>query len=139
MGLADSVFLRTAKERRLPLFFYLILLLLLMNVILDRIDVPELYYFFAGILMASFANLILAVLNVKVSLHMVGISGLAMFIIALSIHFNLNLLSSIALLLFANGWTASSRLDSKAHTYPELILGFFIGLMPQLILLKFWL
>ena len=139
MGLANSIFLRTAKERRLPHFFYLILLLLLMNVILDKIDVPELYYFFAGILMASFTNLILAMLNVKVSLHMVGISGITLFIIALSIHFNLNLLYSIAFLLFANGWTASSRLESQAHNYTELILGFFIGIVPQLILLKFWL
>lgn len=139
MGMANSIFLKTAKERRLPLLFYLILLLLLINVILHRVDVPELYYFFAGILMATLANLILALLNIKVSLHMVGISGLTMFVIALSIHFNLRLLYSIAFLLFANGWTASSRLESKAHTLPELVLGFIIGFIPQLLLIKFWL
>lgn len=138
MGLAESVFLKKVNERRLPLFFFAILLLLLMNVILNRIDLPELYYFFAGILMASIANFVLAVLKIKVSLHMVGIAGLVMFIIALSIHFNMNLLIVTSFLLFACGWVASSRLQAQAHTVAEIIIGFFIGFIPQLILLKFW-
>lgn len=139
MGLAQSIFLKNIKERRLPLLFFVILLLLLMNVIINRIDVPELYYFFGGILIASFTNFLMALLKIKVSLHMVGVSGLAMFTIALSIHYNINLLAIISALIIINGWVASSRLYTKAHTSVEVILGIAIGLLPQLFLLKFWL
>ncbi|MBG26101.1 MULTISPECIES: hypothetical protein [Croceibacter] len=139
MGLAQSIFLKNIKERRLPLLFFVILLLLLMNVIINRIDVPELYYFFGGILIASITNFLLALLKIKVSLHMVGVSGLAMFTIALSIHYNINLLAIISALVIINGWVASSRLYAKAHTVVEVILGIAIGFLPQLFLLKFWL
>lgn len=139
MGLAQSIFLKNIKERRLPLLFFVILLLLLMNVIINRIDVPELYYFFGGILISSFTNFLMALLKIKVSLHMVGVSGLAMFTIALSIHYNINLLAIISALVIINGWVASSRLYTKAHTAVEVILGIAIGLLPQLFLLKFWL
>jgi len=68
-----------------------------------------------------------------------GIAGVTMFIIALSVHFKVNMLVWIGLFFLANGWVASSRLHTNAHTYPELIMGFFVGLIPQLLLLNFWL
>jgi len=37
------------------------------------------------------------------------------------------------------GAIATSRLHLKAHTYKELILGVFIGFIPQLILVSYWL
>jgi len=68
-----------------------------------------------------------------------GIAGLTMFLIALSIHFKVNMLLWIGFFFFSNGWVASSRLHTESHTYPELIVGFFVGLIPQLILVSFWL
>ena len=38
-----------------------------------------------------------------------------------------------------NGFIASSRLEMKAHTYQELIIGFVLGAVPQLLLLFLWL
>jgi hypothetical protein len=38
-----------------------------------------------------------------------------------------------------NGVIASSRLVMKAHTPKELIIGFFSGAIPQLLLLVVWL
>ena len=139
LGIARSIFLSTANERRLPLLFFILLVILLMRVILSRFDIPELYYFFAGILMASIANLILVLFGQKISLHMVGVAGVLMFVIGLSIHYTKNYLFLIALLLVVNGITASSRLDIKAHTKTEIAVGFFVGLVPQLILLPLWL
>ena len=43
-----------------------------------------------------------------------------------NIHFNQNLLLLIALLIVGCGGTATSRLDAKAHTPIELIIGFFV-------------
>ena len=78
-------------------------------------------------------------LKFKISLHQMGIAGITMFLIALSVHFKVNMLVWIAFFLFANGWVATSRLHTHSHTYPELTAGFFVGLVPQLILINFWL
>jgi hypothetical protein len=70
---------------------------------------------------------------------MIAIGGLLMFFIALSIHFNINIIGSIALMFIISGAVATSRLHLKAHSLIELIIGFFIGAIPQLILLNYWL
>ena len=70
---------------------------------------------------------------------MIGISGLFMFFIAISIHFSININGTLALMSIIIGAIATSRLHLKAHTYKELIMGVFIGLIPQLILVNYWL
>lgn len=139
LGLANSIFLKATKSRRLPLLFYVLILLLLICIVLNKIEAIELYYFYVGILIASILCFIFSLFNIKASIHMIGVCGLTLFVIALSIHFNINLLHSITLLVLAMGWTASSRLELKAHNYKELILGSLIGAIPQLLLLQFWL
>lgn len=139
LGKADSIFLKDVNERRWPLFFYCLLIGLNLFKILNFYNYPSLYYYFVGILFSMIAAFILAWLRVKVSLHMLGLSGIFMFVIALSIFYQLNLIYSIAFLLVALGITATSRLHYKAHSSAELLLGFFIGLIPQIIVLNFWL
>jgi hypothetical protein len=69
-----------------------------------------------------------------------AISGaIFMFLIALSIHFNININTAIALFTIIIGAIATSRLHLNAHTNMELLIGFFLGLFPQLILLNYWL
>ncbi len=62
-----------------------------------------------------------------------------MFFIALSIHFSINISGSIALMCLIVGAIGSSRLHLKAHTKNELFIGLLIGIIPQLILLNYWL
>jgi hypothetical protein len=68
-----------------------------------------------------------------------GISSLTLFCIALSIHENENWIYEIAALILCNGIVASSRLVMRAHTFKEIVLGFAVGIFPQLALLQFWL
>lgn len=139
LGKAQSMFLTDVKERRWPLFFFCLLIGLNLYQILDAYNYPALYYFFVGILFSSITGLILAFFQVKISLHMVGLSGILMFIVALSVFYRINLIYTISFLLAAIGLTATSRLQLKAHNWIELGLGFFIGLVPQLIVLRLWL
>ena len=97
------------------------------------------YFFFIAILLSTLSCLILAILKFKASIHMIASGGILMFLIATSIHYSINLNGLIAILFVLVGVIASSRLHMNAHNYPELIVGFFIGLLPQLILVKFWL
>ncbi len=116
-----------------------LLILLIIKMVYSAYETPELYYFFVGVLFSILTALILVYLKFKISLHLMGISGITMFLIALSIHFKVNLLFTIGFFFFCNGWVGTSRLHSNSHTFPELIIGFFIGIIPQFILLPFWL
>lgn len=139
LGKVSTVFLSDVSERKWPLFFFILLVLMVLKQILNLYNYPALYYYFVGILFSSLTCLILVYLRFKVSLHMVGLTGFTVFLLALSIYYRINLVATIAFLVMALGLTASSRLYLKAHTGTELIFGFFIGLLPQIIVLNFWL
>ncbi len=139
LRIVSSIHLREVGERKFPLMIQILLLLLIIKMVFNSYYSPELYYFFVSVLFSTIAALILVVFGFKVSLHQMGIAGLTMFIIALSVHFNKNILIEIGFLFFANGWVASSRLETKSHTIPELIIGLFLGVIPQLVMLNFWL
>ncbi len=139
LGKINTIHLATTKERILPLLINCVIVFVISQRIFPNNEIAELYYFFVGVLLSTLACLILAALNFKVSIHMIASAGVFMFFIALSIHFNININGSIALFAIAIGAIATSRLHLKAHTNIELILGFFVGLIPQLILLNYWL
>jgi hypothetical protein len=139
IGIVSTIHLKTVEERKLPLMIQCLLLLLIIKMVFDPYDSPELYFFFVGVLFSIISALIMVFFKFKLSLHQMGIAGVTMFVIALGVHFKVNLLLVMSLLFIANGWVASSRLHTRSHTYPELIIGFFTGIIPQLILLNFWL
>ncbi|RZS98925.1 hypothetical protein [Aquimarina brevivitae] len=138
-GAISSPHLEEVKQRKIPLLLQSILLIVVIKLIIDIYHYPELYYFFLGALFSSLSAIFVIFFNIKASLHMVGISAVTMFTVALSIHFSINLTALIAILMVANGLVATSRLHMKAHTNLELILGILIGILPQLTLINLWL
>ncbi|MBE9490339.1 MAG: hypothetical protein IMY67_08610 [Bacteroidetes bacterium] len=139
LRVVDSIILKNVTERKFPLMIQTLLILLIIKMVYSAYESPEMYYFFIGVLFSTIAALILVLLKFKVSLHQMGIAGVTMFLIALSAHFKLNFLFGIGFFFFCNGWVASSRLHTNSHTYPELITGFVLGVVPQLMMLNFWL
>lgn len=135
----SSIHLAHVKERILPLGLNCIIIFIILQRVLPKNELIELYCFFIGILLSTLACLILAILQFKVSIHMIAAGGVLMFFIAISIHYNININGSIALMCLITGAIASSRLHLRAHNNIELIIGFFIGLIPQIIMLNYWL
>lgn len=135
----NSHFLETTQERVLPLILNSMILVLILIRVLPEDEIPELYYFFIGILISNISCLILVLVKFKASIHMIGICGLFMFMIALAIHFHINILATVCLMLVLIGAVATSRLHMKSHNTKELIIGGFIGLLPQLLVIKYWL
>jgi len=138
-GILTTIHLKEVKERKLPLMIQCILLLLLLKFVFHPFEQAPLYYFFLGVLFTTLTALILVFFNFKVSLHQMGIAGISVFIIMVSIHYEINLLIWMAIAFIVNGWVASSRLHTKSHTPIELIFGFVIGAFPQLVLVSNWL
>ncbi len=139
LGVINSIHLKEVRERRLPLMLQCFLFIIVIKMVFEPYHYPELYYFFVATLISAICAFVLVLVKFKVSLHMIGIAGVTMFLIALSIHFKINTLVLISILFLVNGWVASSRLHTQSHTPVELIFGFLIGLVPQLILVNYWL
>ena len=139
IGKVKSIHLATTRQRVIPLMFNTIIILLVIRKVIPYNQSLELYYFFVGILLSNLVCLSLALLKFKASIHMIGVSGLAMFFITLSIHYSINIDNSLAIIAIIIGAVATSRLHLQAHNTKELIVGCFIGFIPQLILVRYWL
>jgi membrane-associated HD superfamily phosphohydrolase len=139
MRKVDSISLKSTNERKLPLFINAIIITLIVSRIFTYNEIPELFYFFIGLLASTITCFILLVFNIKASIHMFAASGFFMFAMVVGIHFKININGTIALMAILLGAIATSRLHLRAHTYPELIIGTLIGFIPQLIVLKYWL
>lgn len=135
----DTIYLKSTKERIIPLFINCIIIALILMRVLTSNEIIELYYFFLGILCSTMACLIMAFFKVKASIHMIAASGFFMFAIAIGIHYQININGTIALMMIILGAIATSRLHAKAHDNQELLIGLFTGLFPQLVFMNYWL
>ena len=107
LGTITSIHLEDVKQRKIPLLLQSVLLIVVIKMIIDVYNYPELYFFFLGALFSSLSAIFMVLFDIKASLHMVGISGVTMFTIAISIHFGMNLTLLIASLIIANGLVAT--------------------------------
>ncbi|MGB5236797.1 MAG: hypothetical protein WBM43_15395 [Flavobacteriaceae bacterium] len=139
LGVVNSVFLRTQKERVFPLIICIALLLMILIKVIPNNYTAELYYFFVGLFAAIGSSLLLLFLKFKNSLHMVGMASFLMYLINLSIHFEINIILAISLFTLCTGIVATARLYLYEHSRAEVFIGFLIGMCSQLLTVKFWL
>lgn len=139
MGLVRSFDLPTLRERKYPLYIHIGLLFMILYKVIPNNYTAELYYYFVGLLASAMICLFLLFFKVKGSMHLMGMGSLLMFLISLSIHFEVNITIALSALTFITGLVATSRLYLKAHSRTELFIGLCIGLITQLLTLKFWL
>ena len=135
----DSIYLKSTKERLIPLLINCVITTLILIRVLTPNEIVELYYFFLGILCSTLACFIMAVFKVKASIHMIASSGFFMFAVAVGLNYKININGTIALMMIIIGAIATSRLHLKAHTNQELIIGLITGLFPQILFMKYWL
>ncbi len=139
LGLISSIFTPSLKERRYPLVIGILLNLMVVYKVIPQNYIHEIYFFFVGLIIALTSVFLLLFLKVKTSVHLLGMSSLMMFLIGLSIHFEVNITFAIALITICTGLVATSRLYMKAHSKTELLIGVLIGFTSQLVLLRYWL
>ena len=132
--LIDSYLLVSINERKFPILFLAILSLLLGKLLLKATIIDILAFSFFGCTLALSIVYLLFFNKIKTSLHTVGIGGLIAFIGIISYQYKLNLLLPIILLFFIFGIIATSRLKLKAHTLPEIFIGFSVGILAQILM-----
>lgn len=138
-GKVDTIMLSEVSQRKIPLLMQIGLTFILISksVTLERFE--ELFFFFLGGIISTIMAFFLLYARIKASIHMFALSALTFFAIGLSKDHELNITYTIASLFLITGIVATSRLAMKAHNIKELIIGYAIGMVPQVILFWFWL
>lgn len=139
LGKTETIHLKTTKERIIPLVVNCAIVGLIIYRVFPENQIAELHYFFVAVLLSNLTCLALALLKFKASIHLIATGGVFMFFVAFAIHFSININGSLALFAIITGAVATSRLYLEAHTPKELLVGLLIGIIPQLIVLKYWL
>lgn len=139
LGMVTSVFMPSIQERKYTLYISTSLLLMIVYKVIPNNYSTELFYYFFGLIAAALSSLLLLFFKFKSSIHLMGMGSLWMYLVSLSIHFEINLVIALSALTMATGLVASSRLYLRAHSRTELLIGFLIGTITQLMTLKFWL
>lgn len=139
MGKVDSIMVAEVSQRKMPLILQCFLIVLLVRQSITLEQYPELHFFFLGALLSILFALLLLFANIKASLHLMAISGLTVFVIGLGWHLLIQNTYTVAFLILMNGFVASSRLEMNAHTPKELIIGFLLGTIPQILFALLWL
>lgn len=137
LKLSESIFLRTQKERIIPyvitMFFYWWMYYLSRNFT----DQPlALKFFYFGIFIASALGLIINNF-MKISLHAMGVGGFLTAIILVGFYYSVDNSIWTLLAIIITALVMSARMIVSDHSKQELILGFFIGLLTQVIA-YFW-
>jgi hypothetical protein len=138
-GKIDSIMIANINQRKIPLLLqcFIIILLVQKSITIERY--AELHFFFLGALLSTLTALVFLFFNIKASLHMLAISSITVFVFGLNSHHQANAIYLVLFFVLMNGFVASSRLEMKAHTPKELLIGLLIGSFPQLLLLFLWL
>ena len=139
VGMVGSIFMPSLKERKYPLYIHILLLLMIVYKVIPNYYIQELHYYFLGLIIAAMSTLLLLFFKIKGSMHLLGLGSLLTFLLSLSIHFAINLTLAISLITLLTGLVSSARLYLHAHTKAEIFIGFSIGILSQLLLIKFWL
>ena len=139
LGLISSIFAPKLEERKYPLYHSMIIHFMILYKVIPLNYINELYYFFVGLLIASFTTLLLLFARIKASVHLLGMGSILVYLVGLSIHFEINITFAIAIFTFMTGLVATSRLFMKAHSKIELVIGFLVGCCSQLFVFKYWL
>jgi hypothetical protein len=123
------------REERLVPFLTQALCLLAAYYMLQRLQAPLL---FGRMMLGAFAAVALAMavtLRWKISIHLIGVGGLAGLFFGLSQQLIVNLQGPILFILPAAGLIAAARLSLGAHTAAQVYAGFAAGFLCEYLVL----
>lgn len=108
LGLISSIFAPKLAERKYPLYFSMIIYLMILYKVIPLNYINELYFFFVGLLIATFTTLLLLFVKIKSSIHLMGMGSVLIYLVGLSIHFEVNITFAIAITTLITGIVATS-------------------------------
>ena len=136
--LIEDFYLNSIDERKFPVTFFTVLSFLIGYLLLkpDIINILAISFFACSLALA--VVYVLFFLKFKTSLHALALAGLIGFISIISYEYKSNLLLMLIILFLLFGIVSTSRLKLKAHTLPEVIIGFFVGFLSQIVIYAYF-
>lgn len=133
VGMIQNYQMSSIEERKFPTLLFTGITLIIWNWLHKTNLVDLLSLFYLGYAISLMLSYVLLYFNKKMSLHTAAISGLIGFLIYFSMYYEINLLLLLIVLFIISGFIISARLRLNAHTYPEVLIGYFLGLLSQFI------
>lgn len=125
-GVIKSFSMESNRERIVPLTFILIPYIFTYY-FLNRLPIPPVIgRFMLGVILAIMATLITSIWW-KISIHLIGIGGLAGFLTGFSIKYYTDVITILFLTILVAGLLAASRLYLRAHRPLQVYAGFILG------------
>lgn len=131
--LNSTLMVNDLNERKIPFFFNLLLLGILLFRIWEFSSHSELKIFFLGYFFSYLILFLGVFLKQKISVHTVALTATLPFTIATSIAYSQVLVWQTSALFLLIGLLITARLYSKAHTNLEVVLGLIVGILPQIL------
>ena len=117
------------KERRVVPYVISILCYFFCVYLMDLLHIPH----FMGTMVSAalFIQIVCALINVwwKISTHMAAIGGVAGALFVFGEFFGFNPVWWLCLVLILAGVLGSSRMILRQHTLPQVVTGFFVGVV----------
>lgn len=136
LNFIDSLEMPDNKQRIIPLIIAIILYIW-MYLILKSKNFPFVTKsFMLGVVIALFISFVINVFH-KLSLHMVGISGVLTMVMLLLMVSESDMSYYFLAIVVLTGAVASARLYLNAHTMREVYTGFLVGMFGQVLGLMF--
>ncbi|CAM1348646.1 hypothetical protein [Tenacibaculum insulae] len=129
LGYIKSFQVHGINERKVPIFLMMTLHFMLGNFFTKTAIIKDLSFLFFGVVFGLGIVYMLFITKIKTSLHLLSMGATLGYFLLFNQLYNVNVLPLILILVSLSGLLASSRLHLKAHTYNEVYLGFFIGLL----------
>lgn len=131
-----NIYMESSRERLMP-FLLTSAVYLIAFYFLRKIGIPALIlnYIFASAIAVLLTTMVTYFW--KISIHLVGIGGIAglLFFMSISLNYDVFLFSTLAFLLA--GTIGSSRLALNAHSLSQVLTGYALGLITVFITLFF--
>lgn len=134
MEIIKSFHLEKISERKYPYIFFTIISVLISRILFKLGLINDLAVYFLAGSVSFLLGYWMLLFNKKVSIHTMGIGSTIGFLLLLSFTYKINLLLFIMAFFILFGVIAKARIDLKAHNFAEIILGFVIGMIPQILL-----
>ncbi len=127
-GLIKSLQMESKEERVYP-FLLTGIFFFLSYYMLKQIQISEVYHLFLlGITILVFLSLLINFFS-KISIHMVGIGGMAGALTGISIRVNLDFVLLISFVILLAGFIGYARLKLKSHQPIQIYTGYLLGFL----------
>ena len=136
-GMINSLQMETKEERKMP-FLITLMYYLIGYYLLLKFSLQGIFYLILLAATASVTAAIIINMKWKISIHLIGIGGIAGVLLGMSHRFNIDLFFPIIAAFFCAGLLGTARLIMESHNQAQIYSGFLVGFLSELLIIVLW-